>query len=63
MGNECCPPSGYSYSRSYGCGPGYWVVRRFETRDERKQRLQDYAQALETELKAVNERIEDIDKS
>lgn len=39
-------------------GPGYG--RRYFTREERKQWLEDYASELENELKAVRERIQDL---
>ncbi len=43
------------------CGP--WsagVVRRYWTREERAQRLEEYAASLENELKAVRERVETL---
>lgn len=43
------------------CGPwSVGVVRRYWTRDERTQRLEEYAASLENELKAVRERIESL---
>jgi hypothetical protein len=35
-------------------------MRRYWTREERKQWLDEYAKELENELKAVKERIEDL---
>ncbi len=37
--------------------------RRYFTREERKAWLEDYAQELEAELKAVRERISDLSAS
>lgn len=43
------------------CGPSSaGVVRRYWTREERAQWLDDYAESLENELKAVRERIETL---
>ena len=42
------------------CSTGY-SGRRYYTRDERKQGLKEYSEALESELKAVKERIKDLD--
>ena len=42
------------------CAPqtgGSWVARRYYTTDERVQWLEDYAEQLDNELKAVRERI------
>jgi hypothetical protein len=45
----------------YGqCGGG-WGGRRFYTREEKKAWLEDYAQALEAEAKAVRERIAELE--
>ena len=44
------------------CGPGYSVRRSYYSRQEKAQWLGDYAEALEKELKAVRERIEDLKK-
>lgn len=41
------------------CGPGYGA-RRYYTRKERKELLEEYATALESELKGVRERIKDV---
>ena len=37
--------------------------RRYYTREERKQWLQGYAEELESELKAVRERIQDLSQA
>lgn len=37
-----------------------YVVRRYYSREERKAWLEDYAAQLESELKAVRERIQDL---
>jgi hypothetical protein len=37
--------------------------RQYYTRDERKQWLEGYAEELENELKAVRERIADLQKA
>lgn len=51
---------------SYGncCGPvtGY-VGRRYYTREEKAQWLEEYAGELESELKAVRERVADLRKA
>jgi len=39
---------------------GYSVQRRYFTREERAQWLQEYADELAAELKAVNERIQEL---
>jgi predicted nucleic acid-binding Zn-ribbon protein len=46
---NCCEPAGFN--------------RRFSTRDERVERLKAYQEALETEVKAVRERIQDLTAS
>lgn len=43
----------------YGHGGG----RRYYTREEKKQFLEDYAGELENELKAVRERLQDLASS
>lgn len=52
MGYDCGP---------YACGPGF--IRRYVTKDERIARLNEYQTALETEIQAVKERIEHIEKA
>jgi hypothetical protein len=47
MGYACCE------------SPGFY--RRYSTKDERTARLRSYAEALENELKAVKERIEEAE--
>lgn len=42
-----------------GCGPG-WGGRRYLTKDEKVEWLNDYAKELENELKAVQERLKEI---
>lgn len=42
-------------------GPGYG--RRYYTREERKQWLEEYAGELENELKAVRERLKEVESS
>jgi len=37
-----------------------WVRRRYWTREERKRWLEEYAAALEGELKGVRERIQEL---
>lgn len=41
------------------CGPG-WGGRRYFSREERVAWLEDYAEALEAELKGVQERIGEL---
>lgn len=50
MGHGCGPNA---------CGPGY-SGRRYLTKDEKAAWLKDYAGELENELKAVRERIAEI---
>lgn len=47
------------------CNPhgGHYVVRRFITKEERKERLQAYAEALDKELTGVKERIAELDSA
>jgi hypothetical protein len=49
---------------TYGCGTSCdesgWSGRRYFSREERAAWLEDYAQALEAELKGVRERIKDL---
>lgn len=40
------------------CGPGYG--RRYWTREERVEWLEDYAKELENELKGVRERLQEL---
>ena len=42
------------------CGPGYGG-RRYMTKDEKAAMLKDYAGELENELKAVRERLAEIE--
>lgn len=42
------------------CGPGYG--RRYLTKDEKTQMLENYARELEHELQAVKERLQEIKK-
>lgn len=42
----------------HGHTQGPYVARRYFTREERRGWLQEYAEALENELKGVKERIE-----
>lgn len=44
------------------CAPGY-SGRQFYTKQERRERLEEYAEALEKELKAVKERLDEIKSS
>lgn len=56
------PAATYILPMTYGncgCGPG-WGARRYLTKEEKTQMLNDYAKELENELKAVKERIEEI---
>lgn len=43
------------------CGPGYGG-RRYLTRDEKREWLEDYARELENEAKGVRERIAELKK-
>ena len=43
------------------CGPG-WGGRRFLTKEEKTGMLKEYAEGLENELKAVKERLKEIEK-
>lgn len=43
----------------YGCGPG-WGGRRYFTREEKIEWLEDYAGNLEAELKGVKERLQEL---
>lgn len=50
---------------TYGncCGPASgFAGRRYYTREEKAQWLEEYAQELEQELKAVRERVADLRK-
>lgn len=47
----------------YNCGPGScgtYSGRRYMTKEERTQMLQDYQKELESELQGVKERIQEI---
>jgi len=57
MGN-CNGGIGYGFGRGYGCGccDGYFG-RMFYTKEERNKLLNDRKEALENELKAVNEEL------
>lgn len=46
---------------NYGCGPGYGG-RRYLTKEEKVEWLNDYAKELEGELQGVKERIQEIQK-
>lgn len=48
----------HGFGRGWHQGPGF--RRRFFTREELLQRLDDYATALETEAKAVRERLAEL---
>lgn len=52
----------YGRCGAWECGPG-WGPRRHFTREERAAWLEDYAQGLEQELKAVRERIGELRKA
>ncbi len=51
MSNHCCSPN------------GAYIARRYYTNEERVAWLNGYAEELETELKAVKERIARIEAS
>lgn len=44
-----------------GCGPGF-MGRRYLTKEEKTEWLNNYAKELEQELKAVKERVKEIQK-
>lgn len=41
-------------------GINAWLTRRYWTKEERRACLQEYADGLENELKAVRERIDEL---
>jgi len=53
MGYDCCS------STNWNCGPG---ARRYLSKAERLQMLQDYQKDLEGELQGVKERISEIQR-
>lgn len=44
-----------------GCGPG-WGGRRYFTKEEQKEYLENYKEALENELKGIKERLSEMSK-
>lgn len=45
-----------------GCGFGGSSMRGFFTKEEKKEMLEEYKQALENEAKGVAERIKELEK-
>lgn len=57
MGN-CAGGKGLGWGRGYGCGcGGGYFGRMFYTKEERSELLKDRKEALENELKALNEEL------
>ncbi|MFA5714867.1 MAG: DUF5320 domain-containing protein [Candidatus Paceibacterota bacterium] len=52
----CCTKNGLGFRRGFGC-------RRFFTKKEESELLKEEAEALEGELKAVKERIAEIESN
>jgi len=55
------PPHGWHHHRGYCCGTGY-TPRRFPTREEIIEELEEYLKQLKAEAKGVEERIAEIRK-
>jgi hypothetical protein len=62
MNDECCMPHGNHHDHPGCCMPeqehGY--RRRFLTKAEKIEKLQNYAEELKKELKAVEEKIQEM---
>jgi len=57
-GTDC--NCGCSCGCSCGCTCGHHGWRRFRTEEEKARRLQEYKEELEKELKAVEERLDEL---
>jgi len=55
------PPHGWHHHRGCCCGTGY-TARRFPTREEIIEELEEYLKQLKAEAKGVEERIAEIRK-